>query len=209
MSSAVIKGLSINSLGYILSRAPVLWTMQRVCRPHVHLHDLDGSLYMGRWSVVDEFKRVNGKDTNRRTLLSRVLEKLTGYTAIRLHHIARADHDRDLHNHPFNYRTFILKGNYAEEYERLPFPQWPDALQNLRPIRDYRWVHRGASVTGGEGHYHRIDQMPTEGVWTLFCMTRNTNEWGFKVDGQHVPSRRYFRMKGYGRQHRTTGVPRS
>lgn len=203
MTSAYVKGLCINSLGYILSRAPVLWTMQHVCRPHVHLHDLDGSLYMGRWSVVDEYVRVNGKDTNRRTLLSRVLERLTGYTAIRLHHIARPDHDRDLHNHPFSYRTFILKGNYAEEYE-VPGEGFMRGGTFLLKGA-YRWVHRGQSVTGGEGHYHRIDQMPAEGVWTLFCMTPNTNAWGFKVDGEHVPSRRYFRMKGYGRQHRSTG----
>jgi hypothetical protein len=171
--------------------------------PHVHLHDLDGTLYMGRWSVVDEFKRVGGKDTKRRTLGSRLLEWTTGYRSIRLHHICRPDHDRDLHNHPFDYRTFILHGCYAEEYEEPAgglTQTWPPTL-----VPGYRWVHRGGTATGSATKYHRIDVMPKDGVWTLFCMSRNTNAWGFKVDGQHVQSRTYFRMRGYGKQHRSMG----
>ncbi len=180
-----------NTLGYILSRA--LPVIKAVAPPHVHLFDLDGSMYMGRWSVVDEFVRVNGKDTQTRTRASRVLEWATGYTSIRLHWIRRADHDRDMHNHPFNYRTFILKGFYAEEYD------------TGHGINGYRWVHRGQSATGSEDKFHRIDIVPTEGVWTLFCMTRNMNHWGFNHEGTFIKSTRYFRMRGYGKQHRSNG----
>jgi hypothetical protein len=165
--------------------------------PHVHLHDLDGSMYMGRWSVIDEFVRVNGKDTKKRTLSSRVLEKLTGYRSIRLHHICRPDHDRAKHNHPFDYRTYICAGHYAEEYEE---PGIHDSV-----YCGYRWLHAGATATGNAVKYHRIDLVSQGGVWTLFCMTRNTTEWGFKVDGKHVTSRRYFRWAGYGKTHRSTG----
>lgn len=179
-----------NTLGYILSRA--LPVIQHYAKPHVHLFDLDGSMYMGRWSVVDEFVRKNDRDTQVRTRASLVLEAITGYSSIRLHWIRRADHDRDLHNHPFNYRTFVLQGSYAEEFDT--------------PIGcGYRWVHRGQSATGSAEKFHRIDVVPSEGVWTLFCMTRNTNQWGFSHEGVFIKSARYFRMKGYNTGHRGTG----
>jgi hypothetical protein len=184
-----------NTLGYILSRA--LPIIKAVARPHVHLFDLDGSMYMGRWSVVDEFKRANDRDTTERTRASKVLEWATGYTAIRLHWIRRADHDRDMHNHPFNYRSFVLKGCYAEEYDE---PGMHDSR-----LLGYRWVHRGGTVTGSEDKFHRIDLVPSEGVWTLFCMTRNTNKWGFNHEGTFIRSARYFRMRGYGKRHIGTG----
>lgn len=184
-----------NTLGYILSRA--LPVIKAIAPPHVHLFDLDGNMYMGRWSVVDEFYRVNGRDTTKRTTASKVLEKLTGYTSIRLHWIRRADHDRDMHNHPFNYRTFVLKGRYAEEYDE-------PGIHDSR-LCGYRWLHRGQSGTGDADKFHRIAFVPPEGVWTLFCMTRNTNKWGFNHDGAFVLSTRYFRMRGYGKRHRSNG----
>lgn len=198
MILGLIGKLASSRIGFALIKAYAFRT------PHVHLHDLDGSLYMGRWSIVDEFKRVNGKDTTERTLGSRVLEKYTGYRSIRLHHICRPDHDRELHNHPFDYRTFILDACYAEEFEEPTKglrQSWPPSMHH-----GYRWVHRGQTATGSATKYHRIDIVPKAGVWTLFCMSRNTNDWGFKVDGEHITSRRYFRMRGYGTQHRSTGM---
>lgn len=152
--------------------------------PHRHLRDLDGSLYMGRWRVVDEG-----------TLAGRLLEKLTGYASVRLHRIMRADHDRDLHNHPFDYRTFVVKGAYAEVFEEPSehSPEWR--------AHGYRWIHAGGTETGNQDKYHRIDVVPKRGVWTLFFMTRNTGGWGFNVDGQHVDSTRYLLRKGYTRTH--------
>lgn len=194
-----------NLLGKFLSAC--LPIIKAVAPPHVHLFDLDGSMYMGRWSVVDELVRVNGRDTSKRTLASKVLQWATGYTAIRLHWIRRADHDRDMHNHPFNYRSFVLKGMYAEEYDEPedspPIMLLPEG--NWKRRTGYRWVHRGGTVTGSKDKFHRIDLVPKEGVWTLFCMTTNTNQWGFNHGGIFVKSTRYFRMRGYGKQHRGTG----
>jgi hypothetical protein len=197
-----MKQLALTALGYTLSRKPVFWTIKKLARPHVHLFDLNGPMYMGRWSVIDEFVRVNNKDTKVRTTASKVLEYLTGYSSIRLHWIRRADHDREKHNHPFSYRTFILAGLYAEEFEE---PHVSDdggcGMQS-----GYRFVHRGQTATGNFDKFHRIDLVPTEGVWTLFCMTKNTNEWGFRdASGEYHRSARYFRMKGYGKQHRGVG----
>lgn len=147
--------------------------------PHAHLYDLDGSLYMGRWRVVDEG-----------TLGGRILSALTGFSSIRLHHINREDHDRDLHNHPFSYRTFILKGYYQEDYEEG---------DGLFTNDGTRFLHRGQSGVGAPDKFHSIRLVSNGGVWTLFCMSRNTDKWGFKVDGRLVDSLRYFIRNGYTR----------
>lgn len=146
-------------------------------RPHRHLHDIDGGLYMGRWRVVDEG-----------TLASRILERLTGYSSIRLHRIMRADRDRDLHNHPFAYRTFVVRGWYTEQY------------QTFNKRRRNRIIQEGETGTGDAETFHRIDGVPPDGVWTVFCMTRNAGTWGFKVDGRFVKSTRYLLRKGYRRE---------
>lgn len=178
--------LAASRLGFALIKAYAFRT------PHHHLIDLDGSLYMGRWRVVDEG-----------TLGGRILAKLTGYHSVRLHHINRPDHDRDLHNHPFRYRTFILSGHYSEEYDEAPAIKWmggpvkTDA--DFAQVAGHRFVHRGQSATGNEYKWHRIDTISVGGVWTLFFMTENTERWGFRVNGKFVDSVRYFLRRGYDR----------
>lgn len=139
-----------------------------------HLYDRDGTRYMRRWNVISEGGRA-----------SRVLEKLTGYASIRLHHITREDHDRDLHNHPFSYRTFVLHGFYTEEVKRR---------QSRVTLRE---THEGCTSTLGPLQFHRVTEVGPGGVWTLFCMTRNTGRWGFLKDGRFVPSTTY--LKGFPR----------
>jgi hypothetical protein len=119
---------------------------------------------------------------------SKVLSAITlgRYDHVRLHHIMQADFDRELHNHPFKYRTFILEGWYNE--------QRPDYSYGLSiPYSKTRLVSLGASVTG-EG-YHRISRVPPDGVFTLFFMGKDAGEWGFLVNGKHVTSEEFFKRK--------------
>jgi hypothetical protein len=188
--------LPVRLLARALGTAAGFWLVKRAAlhRHHGHLYDKGGPLYMGRWRVIDEFKRdIYGRYTTERTLSSRVLEKLTGYTAIRLHHIVREDRDRHLHNHPFDFRTFILHGWYVEEREGWKY-FWGG------PCTDTTTLRAGDTGDGRHGTYHRIREVSEGGVWTLFCMTRNTDKWGFKVDGQHEDSVRYFLRRKYDRE---------
>lgn len=110
-------------------------------------------------------------------LASWLLTKLTGYESIRLHHIIQPDHDRDLHSHPFKYRTFVLRGYYIE--------QTPGGYA----------VHQAGDTAKGGG-YHRIFRVSKGGVWTLFCMGPNKgvpgdSGWGFLVNGKHVRREEY------------------
>lgn len=144
--------------------------------PARHLHDLDGTVYMRRWHLVREG-----------SFASRVLERITGYSSIRLHHIVREDRDRDLHSHPFGYRTFVIGGAYREEY------QLPGKGQRVRE----RTVRKGETSTLDQACFHRIKGVTFGGVWTVFCMTRNTGLWGFRVNGRFIESATYFKRRGW------------
>ena len=163
-------------VGKALSSRPGFAAVQAYAfrTPHKHLVGSDGSLYMGRWHVVDEG-----------TLGGRLLKLFTGYESVRLHWIRRPDHDRHLHNHPFNYRTFVLKGLYSEIVEG----------QDQEPVEFNRFVYTGQTATGSGSKFHRIDQISQGGVWTLFFMTKNKDAWGFKVDNKFVERGEYFRRR--------------
>ena len=147
-----------------------------------HLYAADGSIYMHRWNVVGEFKLdAQGKDIlGTRSVASRVLSAVTGgrYHAIRLHCIVSADRDRDLHNHPFDFDSLILAGWYFEH-----------VIDGFKINMEGSWNH------GRAGTFHRIGVVPAGGVWTLFFMTKNSNDWGFLVDGEFVKSAAYLRQR--------------
>lgn len=98
-----------------------------------------------------------------------------------LHRIWRRDKDRDMHNHPWTTGwAFILWGGYVEKY----------TLDGGRTVR-YRERKRWRLYRLEPDLYHRI--IWTYGkVWTLFFAGPRTRDWGFLVDGQHVPSRTYL-----------------
>lgn len=58
-----------------------------------------GSLYMRRWRFIS-----------------------TPWFGVRLHHIVRSDNDRELHDHPFTFLSFILAGGYFEWRNRKDAP---------------------------------------------------------------------------------------
>lgn len=96
--------------------------------------------------------------------------------APRIHHIVRPDKDRHLHDHPFNFRTFILEGWYDEE----------DVFGDTR-VRFEGTTRKATAET-----FHRINKVSEGGVWTLFVCGRRIQTWGFLVDSRKVAWREYF-----------------
>lgn len=93
-----------------------------------------------------------------------------------LHHIHRADNDRALHNHPWEWmRSLILCGSYTEE-----------RLDGTRRVRLWNKLS-GSSL-------HRITELHGE-VWTLFVAGPRTKDWGFLVGKRIVPWRKYMAQK--------------
>lgn len=130
------------------------WLIRRAKRtPYEHLTN-----YMGRWWLVRP---------------SRFLP-----FSIRVHHILRADKDRTPHNHPWAFRSIVLRGWYLEELETLNGTST-------------KVVMEGDTYERTIDQYHRIAHVPRGGVLTLFIMGKKRTQWGFKVDGKHVNRRDY------------------
>lgn len=146
--------------------------------PYTHITSADGkSVYMGRWWLANPY----GKDESGDPLPPR----WKWLPSVRIHHICRPDHDRHLHDHPWNARTIILCGWYREI--RLL-----KSGDNYPPIEvDYE---RTAGYTGRLlfGEYHRITEVSPGGVWTLFITWKKRGTWGFLKEGKKVPWREYL-----------------
>lgn len=94
-----------------------------------------------------------------------------------------------MHDHPWNARTFILRGGYVEvrptehgEYYTMPGYQLHK--------KHYRWAGETCRLRFGE--YHRIVEVSEGGVWTLFVTGKYRGTWGFLVDGSKVQWRKYL-----------------
>lgn len=128
--------------------------------PYQHLEG-----YMNRWWLFNPYSNTSG--------LCR-FPKLP--VSIRVHHILRKDLDRHMHDHPWDARTFIIKGWYVEEREGTGLT-----------VRK-----EGDTATLNFGEFHRIDEVSEGGVYTVFVTFRYRGTWGFKVEGNKVQWRKYL-----------------
>ncbi len=119
-------------LARLLARTGIAaWLITRAQRtPYLHIRSADGrEVYMGRWWLFNAYDRATHLGRSRWCPWS-----------IRVHHIMRPDADRDMHDHPWNARTFILRKhhdygemqvyvesqNYAWEFKAIKdgYPLW-------------------------------------------------------------------------------------
>jgi hypothetical protein len=150
----------------VLARQAIAeWLIARAkLTPYQHIMSADGTeMYMGRWWLFNPYSR----ETHKPALW-------WCPWSFRIHHIMRPDEDRDLHDHPWNARTIILRGWYIEQ-------------------RQIMWRRRATGDTArlNHGEYHRIDQVSPCGVITLFITSKWRGDWGFLVNGVKVPWRTY------------------
>lgn len=152
------------------------WLIQRAMRtPYTHITSADGQhVYMGRWWLFNPYGR--GEDGEQAPA------RWPWLPSVRIHHICRADQDRDLHDHPWNARTIILRGCYLEQRLATHVPR-----SHLR-----KTGYTGRLLYG---QYHRISEVSEGGVWTLFITGRYRGTWGFLVDGKKVPWRTYLGLE--------------
>ena len=97
----------------------------------------------------------------------------TPWGTLRIHNILRSDHDHDLHDHPWDFTSLLIKGSYTE-VDMHGARHWP------------RWsvVRRKAT------DLHRL-VLETGPVWTLVVSTKKLRSWGFDVNGRWIPWRVY------------------
>ena len=151
--------------------------------PYLHIMSADGGeMYMGRWWLFNPYDR----DSHRSRLW-------WCPWSVRIHHIKRPDNDRDLHDHPWNARTIILRGGYTEQ--RL-LDHDDAALAGLNvpasaQATEYIDRRPGDTASLRYGEYHRIDSVAEGGAFTLFISGPYQGTWGFLVRGAKVPWRTY------------------
>jgi len=134
-------------------------------RPYTHIKSADGKdTYMWRYWLFNPYKFGTSGKGSRFPF------------SIRLHHICRPDNDRHLHDHPWDARTFILRGWYVEERANG---------ERLARVA-------GDTFTLNHNDYHKILDISQGGVWTLFVTFKYRGDWGFLVDGVKVPHLDYI-----------------
>lgn len=168
----------LNLIARTLARPGVVDFLIRRARrtPYLHLRDADGSVYMERYWLFNPYPaRSDGAGRKWGDWLP----------SIRLHRIMREDRERHHHNHPWNARTFILRGWYREMRPRAKnCPAGPGEYRVLRSI--------GETAALNVGDFHRIIEVSPSGVWTLFITFRKQESWGFLVDGRIINWREYL-----------------
>lgn len=100
----------------------------------------------------------------------------------RLHLLLRGDRESHHHNHPWEFRTLVLRGWYVNEVTL------PDGTTKCKVI------YAGQSYRMGVGEFHRIAAVSPGGALTLvFYATKRTGRWwGFLVDGEVIHWRTYL-----------------
>lgn len=102
-----------------------------------------------------------------------------------LHHILKGDDDKHLHDHPWPWAAFILKGWYWEELIDYQFHNNYSYLNIIRGLFSFRI---GRSTTW---HKLTLNDGP---VWSLFWMGPRVQEWGFLVDGTKIQWKEYLNV---------------
>jgi hypothetical protein len=103
----------------------------------------------------------------------------TRWLSARIHRILRSDHDRDLHDHPWDYASVILRGGYWEV---------TDAGR--------RWYGPGSIVFRRAEHLHRLVLPAGEPATTLFVHRRKSRDWGFRTESGWVDWKTYTAARG-------------
>lgn len=92
----------------------------------------------------------------------------TPWGTLRLHHILRSDADRHLHDHPFDFTSFLLTGGYTEE------------TPGKGEMRQVKWWPRFSVVRKKAEDLHKL--ILEKPLWTFVISGPKTRAWGFQTE---------------------------
>lgn len=129
--------------------------LMRFARPFSggHLHHADGSLYMGRYVLFE-----------------------SRWLSARIHHIASADLDRDMHDHPWDFVSILLSGGYLEQ-QPLMFHR-PEFTEDHTEVRRGRW-RAAPSIARRRATDRHLISFVQPNTWSLFIYGPSRQWWGF------------------------------
>lgn len=123
--------------------------------------------------LIKEIRSKEGKLHFRRWELLK-----TKWFSIWIHGIYESDQDLHLHNHPWDFKSIVLKGSYIELTEKGFVWQTPLKFNSRN----------------GE-NFHKIYKLLTPVVYTLFFVTPTKREWGYEVNGEFITHEKYRELK--------------
>lgn len=162
------------------------WLINRAFKtPYSHITGPDGSIYMGRWWLFNAYPAPGEYKGKWQFPIS-----------IRIHHIQRADSDRNLHDHPWNARTIIIGGGYVEKRLRVIDRDSDSQIDwGTDPVHSAHIRRVGDTAALKFGEYHSITDVTPGGAWTIFITGKYRGTWGFLVDGVKVPWWKYLNIE--------------
>ena len=92
---------------------------------------------------------------------------------ITVHKVLKSDKPV-LHDHPWNYSTFIIKGGYWEWY-----PLLADNGEVVGSSR--KWRGPGSFIRAKANSMHRVELEPGITPWTIFIPGKKKKDWGFII----------------------------
>lgn len=171
MSFPMLIGLLLISIGSINL---ITFYVLQVLDTKQTIRDQDGSAYLVRYFIWKPKNKNWGR--------------------IYLHHILRSDHDRAAHNHPWPYKSLILKGQYREyttaknvvdsvdvakpNPQEWKFSSWPVDRETV-----YADFQAGQYLKRPATWKHRLEIEEGKTVWTLVFIGPKVQEWGFFPHG--------------------------
>lgn len=111
----------------------------------------------------------------------------TPWFNIYLHKIFKSDEDKHLHNHPWNFKSFLLWGSYSELLMDKDFQDYATLVDRYW----WGWAKRGTYL-----FHHLMLEKP---VWTLVFTGKRQGDWGYLVDGKFVGHQEYRLLKKEGK----------
>lgn len=135
------------------------------------------------WGIIP-WKIIYG--CNHKPLFKRYFLCTTPLFGVMVHQFYRSDEDRDLHDHPWNFLTLILRGGYWEE-TRVKNGDTGLVAAHYRATGEIldqvcmTWRNPGEILYRPATFKHAVRlQTGTEGkVWTLVIKSKRVREWGF------------------------------
>ena len=133
-----------------------------------------------KWALLEGFRVPDYEDPSK-DYLWRIRIVATPWFGIFLHKLTTKDSRSVLHNHPWSFTSFVLKGGYTEY---VPCGCGFDHCTYYAVPRDIRRVN----VKRFNNSWHWIDSLDRYPTWTLLFVGRRRRVWGYlETDGSFVP----------------------
>lgn len=113
----------------------------------------------------------------------------TPWFGVYLHNLYEPDADRDMHDHPWEFISIILRGGYTEIVNPIPHVMDTPAYNFKRRWNRWSW-HKMSTDKA-----HRILSVD-DGTISLILVGRRKRSWGFYTPEGWVDWREYERAEG-------------